>query len=64
MSNKEHNEYLNELRALTSELLKSKEASENFYKSAGIHTKNGNLRGVYTSTSNVIGYKPPSKPKK
>jgi hypothetical protein len=63
MNNKEHKEYLNELRTLTSKLLESKEASADFYKSAGIHTKSGNLRGVYTSASNPIGYKP-SKPRK
>lgn len=63
MNNKEHKEYLNELRALTSKLLESKEASESFYKSAGIHTKSGNLRGVYTSANTTIGYKT-SKPKK
>lgn len=55
MNNKEHKKYIEELRAVASKLLESKEASANFYKSAGIHTKSGNLRSIYTSTN--IGYK-------
>lgn len=56
MSDKEHKEYLLELKSLTEKLLKSKEDSQEFYKSAGIHTKSGNISSVYSETTK-IGFK-------
>ncbi|UUC45013.1 hypothetical protein [Flavobacterium cerinum] len=55
MNTKEHKLYMDELKALTTKLLESKEASKKIYKDAGIHTKSGNLTNHYTSDK--IGYK-------
>lgn len=56
MNSKEHKEYIEALKVLTSELLESKEASQKFYKSAGIHTKSGNLTTNYNSNK-IVGYR-------
>lgn len=56
MNTKEHETYLKEMKELTEKLLKSKKASQDFYKSVGIHTKSGNLTAVYKSAK-VIGLK-------
>lgn len=56
MSEKEHKEYLLELKSLTEKLLKSKKRSQDFYKSAGIHTKSGNISSAYCETVK-IGFK-------
>lgn len=64
MNNKEHQEYLKELKAVTSKLLASKKASKAFYISAGIHDKNGQLNDMYVSESATIGYSATRKNKK
>lgn len=53
MTTKEHEQYIKELKSLTAKLLKSKEESQRFYKSAGIHTNSGNLTSGYKVTSKI-----------
>lgn len=57
MENKEHREYIKDLKSLTEKLLKSKKESESFYVSAGIHTKTGRLTHVYNESTTKIGFK-------
>lgn len=56
MTDKEHQEYIKQLRAVTSKLLATKKASQAFYISAGIHDEKGNLNSMYTSEKATIGY--------
>lgn len=56
MNSNEHQAYLKELKALTDKLLASKEASQKFYISAGIHDEKGNLNKMYVSEEPSIGY--------
>lgn len=57
MTNKEHEQYIKELKSLTGKLLSSKEESQKFYQSAGIHTKSGNLTSGYKNSTTKIGFK-------
>ena len=56
MNNREHQEYIKQLKAVTSKLWASKKASKAFYVSAGIHDENGQLTDMYVSESSAIGY--------
>lgn len=53
MNTKEHQQYLKDLKALTESLLKSKQKSQDFYISVGIHTKSGNLSSRYSSSAKI-----------
>ncbi len=56
MNSKEHQAYLKDLKTLTDKLLASKEASQKFYISAGIHDEKGNLSKMYVSEEAPVGY--------
>lgn len=53
MNTKEHQKYMKDLKALTEKLLNSKEKSQEFYKSVGIHTKSGKLSSNYSSNTKI-----------
>lgn len=61
MTAKQHKEYIKELKAVTAKLMESKEASQEFYISIGIHTKEGKLHPTYNPSK--IGYKTSSSKK-
>lgn len=54
MKDKNHNDYINDLKKYSANLLRSESNVRQFFKDAGIHTESGNLKKAYSEKSPTV----------